>query len=88
MKIAVLRDAHQVRELPFSPQQLSDDDSYRDPTWHAREWAVTSLAFGSRSVAIGHGWRAVCRRPLDAANWRALRYALTAPMPSPRLQTA
>lgn len=81
LRMEVLREACAVRNLPFPPPSLSDDDLHRDPARHAREWAVTSLAYGSRRVAVRHGWRAVRLCPGDAGSWRALRYALTAPLP-------
>ena len=84
VKLAIMRDACAVRGLPFDPGQIPDDaGSHGDPARHAREWAASSLAFGSRRVAVGHGWRAVCLRPRDSASWRALRFALTAPVPAP-----
>ena len=82
VKLAVMREAYAARGLPFHPEQFEDRDTHADPALHAREWAATSLAYGSRRVAIGHGWRAVRLRPQDAASWRALHYALTAPLPS------
>ena len=81
VKLAVLREAHAVRGLGFDPGPfVGEASAHGDPARHAREWAATSLAYGSRLVAVGHGWRAVCLRPRDAASWRALRYALTAPV--------
>ncbi len=83
VKLALLREAWHARGLTFDPAEIPDDSSaHGDPSWHAREWAASALAYGSRRVAIGHGWRAVCLRPRDAASWRALRYAVTAPMPT------
>lgn len=82
VKLAILREAYAARHLTFPPEQLANDDLHRDPARHAREWAVTSLAYGSRRVAVSHGWRAVRLRPRDAGSWRALRYALTAPLPA------
>ena len=83
VKLAILREAYAVRRLPFDPDQIpADTTGHGDPAWHAREWAATALGFGSRRVAVGHGWQAVCLRPRDAASWRALRYALTAPVSS------
>ena len=81
-RLAVLREAWEARGLAFDPARFPDDFArYADPANHHREWSVTSLAFGSRRVAVGHGWRAVRLSPRDPASWRALRYALTAPFP-------
>jgi hypothetical protein len=84
VKLALMTEAYAARGLPFDPEQIPDTaDTHGDPARHAREWAASSLAFGSRRVAVGHGWRAVCLRPRDSASWRALRFALTAPVPAP-----
>jgi glycosyltransferase involved in cell wall biosynthesis len=84
VKLTVLREAYAARGRPFQPEQIPESaNGHGDPASHAREWAATSLAFGSRRVAVAHGWRAVWLRPRDAASWRALRFALTAPVPSP-----
>lgn len=80
VKLAVLREAHAARGLPFNPAAIPDDATHADPARHACEWAASALAFGSRRVAIGHGVRAVRLRPRSVASWRALRYALTAPL--------
>lgn len=85
VKLAVLREAYAARGLAFDPAQFPELAlGHGDPAAHAREWAASSLAYGSRRVAVGHGWNAVCLRPRDTASWQALRYALTAPMPSIR----
>ena len=85
VKLRVLREAYAARGRPFDPDQFADDaTAHGDPARHAREWAASALAYGSRRIAVGHGWRAVCLRPRDAASWRALRFALTAPVPTPR----
>ncbi len=85
VKLAVLREAWAARGLEFDPARCPDSFArYADPISHHREWSVTSLAYGSRRVAIAHGWATVRSRPLDRASWRALRYALTAPMPGLR----
>lgn len=82
VKLAVLREAHAARGLPFDPAQMPDESAaHADPARHAREWAASALALGPRRVAVSHGWRAVRLRPFDPASWRALRYALTAPVP-------
>jgi hypothetical protein len=82
VKLAVMRAACTARGLPFDPRQIRDDTAlHGDAALHARTWAVTALQFGARRVAVGHGWRAVWLRPGAAASWRALRYALTAPIP-------
>jgi len=73
LRLQVLREACAVRNLPFPPASLTDDDQHRDAARHAREWAVTSLAYGSRRVAVRHGWRAVRLRPADAAGTAAGR---------------
>jgi glycosyltransferase involved in cell wall biosynthesis len=84
VKLAVLREAYAVRGLPFDSTGFSEVSSHTaDPALHHREWAVTSLAHGPRRVAVGHGWRAVWLRPREAASWRALRFALSAPVPPP-----
>jgi glycosyltransferase involved in cell wall biosynthesis len=81
VKLDVLREAYAARGLPFDPEQIPAGSTHGDPAHHACEWAASSLAYGSRRVAIGHGCRAVRLQPRSAASWRALRYALTAPMP-------
>jgi glycosyltransferase involved in cell wall biosynthesis len=81
VKLDVLREAYAARGLPFDPAQIPAESVHGDPAYHAREWAASSLAFGSRRVAVGHGCRAVLLEPRSAASWRALRYALTAPKP-------
>ncbi len=84
VKLAVMRAAFAERGLPFDSARFPDDSGgHGDPAVHAREWAVTALGFRVRRVAVGHGVRAVWRRPLDPAAWRALRYAVTAPFPAP-----
>ncbi|HXC01883.1 MAG TPA: glycosyltransferase [Opitutaceae bacterium] len=84
VKLTVMREAYAARGLPFTPEQIPDDTSaHGDPVRHAREWACSSLAYGSRRVAVSHGWRAVCLSPRNVASWRALRFALTAPVQSP-----
>ena len=89
VKLEVVREACAARGLPFDPAAIPDSFTrYTDQAEHHRDWSVTSLAFGSRRVAIAHGWRTVLLRPFDRASWRVLRYALTAPVPgSPRLTT-
>lgn len=83
VKLAVLREACQVRGIAFDPARFADSFArYSDEVRHHREWAVTSLAYGSRSVAVAHGLQTVRLRPFEAASWRALKYALTAPLPS------
>ena len=85
VKLTVMREAYAARGRSFDPAQFQDDaTAHGDPARHAREWAASALAFGPRRIAVGHGWRAVCLRPRDAASWRALRYALTAPLPTPK----
>lgn len=82
VKLAVLREAHAARGLPFDPQQVADEPAaHADPAFHAREWAASALALGPRRVAVAHGWHAVRLHPRDPASWRALRYALTASVP-------
>jgi glycosyltransferase involved in cell wall biosynthesis len=83
VKLDVLREAYAARGLPFDPAQIAAETVHGDAVYHACEWAVSSLAFGSRRVAVGHGCRAVRLQPRSAASWRALRYALTAPKPVP-----
>jgi glycosyltransferase involved in cell wall biosynthesis len=84
VKLAVLREARTTRGLDFDPARFPDGFArYADAAHHHREWAVTALAFGSRPVAVGHGWRTVSLRPFERASWRALSYALTAPLPPP-----
>jgi len=84
VKLRVLREAYAARGLPFFPERFPDDvTAHGDPARHAREWAATALGYGSRRVAVGHGWRAIRLRPRDAASWRALHYALTAPVTTP-----
>lgn len=80
VKLAVLKDAHDARDLPFDPTQVHDDAAHADIANHSCQWAASALAYGSRRVAIAHGCRAVRLRPRAAASWRALRYALTAPL--------
>jgi glycosyltransferase involved in cell wall biosynthesis len=81
LRLFVLRDAHQARRLPFDFEtRPADADGHGDSTRHHREWAASALAYGSRGVAVSHGWRSVWLRPREAASWRALRYALTAPL--------
>jgi len=84
VKLDVLREAYAVRGLSFDPEQFPAETVHGDAAHHAREWAASSLAYGSRRVAIGHGCRAVRLQPRSAASWRALRYAITAPIPSPK----
>lgn len=81
VKLDVLREAHAARGLRFDPEQIVGDTVHGDPAHHACEWAASSLAYGSRRVAVGHGCRAVRLQPRSAASWRALRHALTASMP-------
>jgi glycosyltransferase involved in cell wall biosynthesis len=84
LKLDILREAHSARRLAFDPIKIADDTKvHGDASHHAREWAASSLAYGSRSVAVSHGWRAVRLSPLEGASWRALRYALTAPRAQP-----
>ena len=81
VKVAILRKAHEARGLPFVAENVPDDSTgHGNPAQHAREWAVTALGFGSRPVAVHHGCHAVWLSPRDAASWRALHYALTAPV--------
>lgn len=82
VKLEIMREAYAARGLAFDPEQIVDNSAHGDPAHHACEWAASSLAYGSRRVAIGHGCRAVRLQPRSAASWRALRYALTAPMPA------
>lgn len=82
VKLDVLREAYAARGLPFDPAQIAAETVHGDAVHHACEWAVSSLAFGSRRVAIAHGCRAVRLQPRSAATWRALHYALTAPKPA------
>lgn len=84
VKLAILREAWEARGLEFDPTRFADSFSrYADEARHHREWAVTSLAYGVRSVAVAHGWQTVRLRPFEPASWRALKYALTAPLPRP-----
>jgi len=86
VKLAIMREAYAARGLGFDPAQFPAESTHAaDLVSHHREWAVTSLAYGTRRIAINHGWRAVFLRPQDAASWRALRYAMSAPFPSPLL---
>ncbi|MBC8009532.1 MAG: glycosyltransferase family 2 protein, partial [Burkholderiales bacterium] len=75
LKLVLLREAHEHRSLPFDPSRIPESTTHGDPACHAREWAATSLAFGSRRVAVAHGYRAVRLQPRAPASWRALRYA-------------
>lgn len=83
LKLTLLREAHAQRGLPFDPSLVSENPSHGDPAAHAREWAATALGFGSRRVAVTHGCHAVRLQPRAPASWRALRYALTAPLTKP-----
>ncbi len=83
VKLAVLREAHEERGLAFDPEKIPQDNTHGDPVHHACEWAATSLAYGSRRVAVRHACRAVYLQPRSPATWRALRYALSAPVSSP-----
>jgi glycosyltransferase involved in cell wall biosynthesis len=81
IKLDVLREALTERGLPFDAKNFPDGFTrYADTASHHREWAVTALAYGQRRVAVVHGWQAVKLRPRDPASWRALRYAITAPL--------
>lgn len=83
MKINVLAEAHAERGLPFDPEKVPYASAHTDPAHHAREWAATALNFGSRRVAVRHACRAIRLRPRSFSSWRALRYALSAPVTKP-----
>jgi glycosyltransferase involved in cell wall biosynthesis len=92
LKLNLLRSAHETRGMIFDTAKYPDNTAETtDPARLYREWAVTSLAYGSRRVAIRHGLRAVRRTPRNLASWRALAYAIRAPkprgagLPSPRI---
>lgn len=82
LQLQILAEAYAARGRPFLASAIPLS-AHGDPVRHAREWAASSLAYGSRRVAVNHGWRAVCLHPHALASWRALHYALTAPVRSP-----
>lgn len=82
-KLGILREAHLARGLSLDPSRITENSTFGDPAAQAREWAASSLAFGSRRVAVNHGLRAVRLQPGCRASWRALSCALTAPLTKP-----
>ncbi len=82
-KLRVLADAHRQRGLPFAPEQLPPPtQNWADLAAHDRDWAVTSMQYGQRRVAVSHALRACRLQPGNRAAWRVLAYALRAPKPS------
>ncbi len=82
IKLRVLAEAHRERGLPFDPAGVPDANSvWADVAAHHRDWAVTSLRYGLRRVAVGHALRACRLQPRSRAAWRCLGYALRAPKP-------
>jgi glycosyltransferase involved in cell wall biosynthesis len=77
----VLRQANEARGLPFHrPARPDPAKAWSSIVDIHREWAATALEFGSRRVAVQHAWRACRIEPFNGRSWRALRYALTAPI--------
>jgi len=80
-KAAIMQSAYRARGMDYDPgRALGAGNRYGEAATHAKEWAVTSLQFGVRRVAVFHGLRAVCLAPSDLGSWRALKVALTAPV--------
>ena len=81
----ILAEAHAARGFPFAgarkPAPTAAPGMLAD--LHL-EWAATALHFGKRRVAVRHALAACRAGPLAIASWRALRYALCAPMRGPR----
>lgn len=83
-KLGVMAEAFRARGLPFNQDDIPDRTAqWTDPVRRYREWAATALQFGSRRVAVRHGFAACRLDPLNPQSWRSLRYALTAPLRSP-----
>lgn len=81
-KLRVLADAHRARGLPFDPGALPlPAQNWADLAAHDRDWAVTSLQYGQRRVAVRHALRACRLQPGHRAAWRVLAYAIRAPKP-------
>jgi glycosyltransferase involved in cell wall biosynthesis len=80
----VLGEAHAARNQPFTPKipTAEPEKSWSSIVDIHREWAATSLEFGSRRVAVSHALRACRIEPFARSSWRALRYALNGPLPS------
>lgn len=79
-RLRVLRDAHRARGRPFDPEQFPPPASnWADIAAHDRDWAVTSMQYGHRRVAVSHALRACRLQPGNRAAWRVLAYSLRAP---------
>ncbi len=78
-KLRVLADAHRDRGLPFDPASVPPPSNWADVAAHDRDWAVTSLQYGRRRIAVRHALRACRLQPGNRAAWRCLAYALRAP---------
>lgn len=84
-KLRIMADAYRARGLDFNPAKFPNRHlAWGSPVRRYREWAASSLQFGRRSVAIRHGLVACRLEPFNRASWQALRYAMTAPMPTTR----
>ena len=81
IKSTIMREAYYARGLTYAPVTAPEPPpGHGDSLVHAQEWAITALQFGSRRVAVAHGVRAIQLAPRDRQSWRALKYALTAPV--------
>ena len=73
----VLNEAYAARGLTLEPQSLGTVAEFDRPmSFYHQRWAVTSLAFGKRSVALRHGVLACLRAPKEKASWKSLSFAL------------
>ena len=80
LRMRILQSAHEARGLPFTPLPAESEVAWDNVATHYREWSASSLEFGSRRVAIKHGLNACLAEPLHPESWKALKYAMTAPI--------
>jgi len=82
IKTRILATAHAARGLTYSPPPPPTKSrvGWDNVATHYREWSASSLEFGSRSVAIRHGLNACLAEPGHLGSWKALKYAITAPI--------
>ncbi len=73
----ILKEAYESRDLPFDNTIVESClNSRQSPADDHRDWAVTSLEFGSSKVPLKHALAACLWEPLNRKSWKCLSYVI------------
>ncbi len=77
IRFSILKEAYRTRHIPYDEARLRLNLNYpNSPAQNHRDWAITSLEFGSLRVSIKHAILGCLLDPLNRQSWKCLSYVI------------